>query len=45
MVLVYIDRYRLELLRNECDELKFEIEARNAQAASLVTAATRRTDG
>jgi heme exporter protein C len=45
MVLVYIDRYRLELLRNECDELKFEIEARNAQAASLVPAATRRTDG
>jgi len=45
MVLVYIDRYRLELLRNECDELKFEIESRNAQAASLVTAATRRTDG
>jgi heme exporter protein C len=42
MVLVYIDRYRLELLRNECDELRFEIESRNTQAASLGTSATRR---
>jgi heme exporter protein C len=32
MVLAFIDRYRLELLRNECDELRFEIESRSAQA-------------
>jgi len=38
MVLVFIDRYRLELLRNECDELRFEIESRSTQAASLATA-------
>ena len=42
MVLVYIDRYRLELLRNECDDLKFEIESRSAQAANLGGSATRR---
>jgi len=42
MVLVYIDRYRLELLRNECDELKFEIESRSVQAANLGGSATRR---
>jgi heme exporter protein C len=35
MVLVFIDRYRLELLRNECDELRFEIESRSTQASSL----------
>jgi heme exporter protein C len=35
MVLVFIDRYRLELLRNECDELRFEIESRGALASSL----------
>ena len=28
MILVLVDRYRLELLRNECAELKFEIESR-----------------
>ena len=33
MVLVFIDRYRLELLRNECEELRFEIEARSVQAS------------
>jgi heme exporter protein C len=38
MVLVFIDRYRLELLRNECDELRFEIESRSTQAANLATA-------
>jgi heme exporter protein C len=42
MVLVYIDRYRLELLRNECDELRFEIESRSVQAANLGGSATRR---
>src|SRR5271170_7332087 len=42
MVLVYIDRYRLELLRNECDELKFEIESRNTQPANLGATSTRR---
>ena len=42
MVLVYIDRYRLELLRNECDELKFEIESRSAQTATLGTSVTQR---
>jgi len=42
MVLVYIDRYRLELLRNECDELKFEIESRNIQPANLGATSTRR---
>lgn len=42
MVLVYIDRYRLELLRNECDELKFEIESRSVQAANLGAPVTRR---
>jgi len=42
MVLVYIDRYRLELLRNECDELKFEIESRSVQAANLGASVTRR---
>jgi hypothetical protein len=42
MVLVYIDRYRLELLRNECDELKFEIESRNTQPANLGATSTGR---
>ena len=42
MVLVYIDRYRLELLRNECDELKFEIESRSVQAANPGASASRR---
>jgi len=37
MVLVFIDRYRLELLRNECDELRFEIESRGALASSLAS--------
>jgi heme exporter protein C len=40
MVLAFIDRYRLELLRNECDELRFEIESRATQAANLSTSAT-----
>jgi heme exporter protein C len=38
MVLVFVDRYRLELMRNECDELRFEIESRGAQTASTATA-------
>ena len=42
MVLVYIDRYRLELLRNECDELKFEIESRSVQPANLGASYTPR---
>jgi heme exporter protein C len=39
MVLVFIDRYRLELLRNECDELRFEIESRSAQASNVAAPA------
>jgi heme exporter protein C len=35
MVLALIDRYRLELLRQECDGLRFEIESRSAQVQSL----------
>jgi len=42
MVLVFIDRYRLELLRNECDELRFEIESRSTQASSLNTSTARK---
>src|SRR5580693_5676186 len=42
MVLVFVDRYRLELLRNECDELRFEIESRSVQAANLGATSTRR---
>jgi heme exporter protein C len=42
MVLVFTDRYRLELLRNECEELRFEIESRSAQAQSLPTSAAQR---
>jgi hypothetical protein len=42
MVLVFIDRYRLELLRNECDELRFEIESRNTQASSLGASTARK---
>src|SRR6202050_2045813 len=33
MILVLVDRYRLELLRNEAAELKFEIESRGLDAA------------
>src|ERR1700683_2005748 len=33
MILVLIDRYRLELLRNEAAELKFEIESRGLDAS------------
>jgi hypothetical protein len=32
MILVLIDRYRLEQLRNECAELKFEIESQGIDA-------------
>jgi len=42
MVLAYIDRYRLELLRNEVDELRFAIESRNTAAASVSGAAARK---
>jgi heme exporter protein C len=42
MVLVFIDRYRLELLRNECDELRFEIESRSTQASSLGESSARK---
>jgi len=42
MVLVFVDRYRLELLRNECDELRFEIESRSTQASSLPVSATQK---
>jgi heme exporter protein C len=34
MILVLVDRYRLELLRNECDELRFAIESRGAESGS-----------
>jgi heme exporter protein C len=34
MILVLVDRYRLELLRNECDELRFEIESRGSEDGS-----------
>jgi heme exporter protein C len=34
MILVLVDRYRLELLRNECDELRFTIESRGAESGS-----------
>jgi heme exporter protein C len=39
MVLALIDRYRLELLRQECDELRFEIESRTAQAQDRLASA------
>ncbi len=34
MILVLVDRYRLELLRAECDELRFAIESRGAESGS-----------
>jgi heme exporter protein C len=42
MVLVLIDRYRLELLRQECDELRFEIESRSARVQSVPASAMPR---
>ena len=36
MILVLIDRYRLELLSNECAELKFEIESRGLDVSDSV---------
>jgi hypothetical protein len=33
MILVLLDRYRLELLRNEAAELRYEIESRGLDAA------------
>jgi heme exporter protein C len=42
MVLAYIDRYRLELLRNEVDELRFAIESRNTAAAVTPASAARK---
>jgi hypothetical protein len=39
MVLALIDRYRLELLRQECDELRFEIESRTTQAQNFLVSA------
>jgi heme exporter protein C len=32
MILVLVDRYRLETLRNECAELRFEIESRGSDS-------------
>ncbi|MGA7963490.1 MAG: cytochrome c biogenesis protein CcsA, partial [Candidatus Acidiferrales bacterium] len=32
MILVLVDRYRLEVLRNECAELRFEIESRGSDS-------------
>jgi hypothetical protein len=37
MILVLVDRYRLELLRNEAAELKFAIESRGLDAAEEAT--------
>jgi heme exporter protein C len=34
MILVLVDRYKLELLRNECDELRFAIESRGVESGS-----------
>ena len=34
MILVLLDRYRLELLRNEAAELRFEIESRGLDGAA-----------
>jgi heme exporter protein C len=45
MVLVFIDRYQLEKLRNECEELRYEIESRSAQAQSLPQPASQRMNG
>src|ERR1700678_4478485 len=42
MILALIVRYRLELLRNECDELRFEIESRSSQVSGLGTAASEK---
>src|ERR1700723_868623 len=39
MVLALIDRYRLELLRQECDELRFEIESRSTRAQDFLVSA------
>jgi hypothetical protein len=33
MILVLLDRYRLEMLRNEAAELRYEIESRGLDAA------------
>ena len=40
MILALVDRYRLELLRQQCDELRFEIESRSGQTQSLLASAT-----
>ena len=34
MILMLVIAYRLELLRNECAELRFEIESRSADTQS-----------
>jgi heme exporter protein C len=34
MILVLVDRYRLELLRNECEELRFKVESRGSESGS-----------
>jgi hypothetical protein len=39
MILVLVDRYRLELLRNEAAELRFEIESRGLDAPDVESAA------
>jgi heme exporter protein C len=42
MIMVLVDRYRLELLRNECSELRFEIESRGLDAAAGETPALQK---
>jgi heme exporter protein C len=39
MILVLVDRYRLELLRNECEELRFEIESRGLDPSAAESSA------
>jgi heme exporter protein C len=41
MILMLVDRYRLELLRHECAELRFEIESRIADTPSYGAAGSR----
>ena len=42
MILVLVDRYRLELLRNECEELRFEIESRGLDSGRRITGISRK---
>jgi heme exporter protein C len=41
MVLILVDRYRLERMRHEVDELRVAVETRSATPGSALTAATR----